>query len=694
MYNPDACSDTYCEWIELYNNGSFSVNLSAWKIDDNPFDDINITPYEYMVIARNKEKYEEFFGNNDSIWNGSDKNYSVVDGSFTLKNSGDTISLSNETDSYNVTYTNIATPGNSIELVSGTWIESFELGGTPGRKNTGIIVEDNETNTSQEVKLDVDIDISSENLSLGETLNITGKITNLVLIETNANLTIKIAKKIGSSWKYKWFIIENYPMNISNITTINYNWTLPNDLIKGDYKVLATLKYLGTNTRSDQKFFVNGLDDLGEHNLTIISIPNSIRFGDFTTIFVKFDSNNYDFEALSFVPYLYSPRWATIDLDDNTLRTRPYETNVAVNLENISRGTTTYLSLPLFSKRNCDSDFDSGNYKGKVRVYAFGEDIITEGFEIKLIDTNDAMCPKTITKYKSSGSSDSPIVVNPKQEKNSFTHDEVKFIIQTSENISREFEVKVKLENPTVDNKEFEMWSYIYSGSLALMKREENKEKIVLNSKQTKEITLNNKITRDEIPVKDYKIMVKIKSPNRESAKTYSTPVNLMISESKAKNKIKSFYTRAKKFNDKINLYAGCAENNMDLVLETSKKAIKKSCDKTVSFEVEIEDGPNLFFLSLSDNKTIHDTRKLLVLANKTGLTSYSDSFKIYDIINTYSNIKEPNGKTNLITGQAVNKPVTIYESSNIKLKKLIKYLLSSLFVVGIIMFIVRRNGE
>ena len=34
MYNPNQCSDTDCEWIEVYNNAEEAVELSTWKLNN------------------------------------------------------------------------------------------------------------------------------------------------------------------------------------------------------------------------------------------------------------------------------------------------------------------------------------------------------------------------------------------------------------------------------------------------------------------------------------------------------------------------------------------------------------------------------------------------------------------------------------------------------------------------------------
>ncbi len=91
MANPDAVSDTYGEWIEIYNNDSVQIELSAWVLADagtdshsiDPgFDFFAIEPGEYMVFGRNS----------DSTVNGgysADYEYS----GFSLANTADEIYL-------------------------------------------------------------------------------------------------------------------------------------------------------------------------------------------------------------------------------------------------------------------------------------------------------------------------------------------------------------------------------------------------------------------------------------------------------------------------------------------------------------------------------------------------------------------------------------------------------------------------
>src|SRR3990167_6112747 len=54
MYNPSIAQadDTDLEWVELYNTGSSAVDLTAWTLDGNNFDDVTIGAGEYLIVAR------------------------------------------------------------------------------------------------------------------------------------------------------------------------------------------------------------------------------------------------------------------------------------------------------------------------------------------------------------------------------------------------------------------------------------------------------------------------------------------------------------------------------------------------------------------------------------------------------------------------------------------------------------------
>jgi len=136
MYNPPG-TDADLEWIELYNNDAEAINISDWTIDNNPISDNVMQPGDYVVLARNKTAFDAYYGT---------LSCPVIDVTFVLANSGDTIVLCNSTGAEvdNVTYNaSLGADGNGKTLernAAGGWTESLADGGTPCELNSVTIV--------------------------------------------------------------------------------------------------------------------------------------------------------------------------------------------------------------------------------------------------------------------------------------------------------------------------------------------------------------------------------------------------------------------------------------------------------------------------------------------------------------------------------------------------------------------------
>jgi hypothetical protein len=95
MYDPEG-SDSQGEWIELYNNGSITYNITGWVItdsegsDDFIFPQLSFPPGNYIVI------YSGSGSNDTDFSDGVSKLYMWKAGAF-LENSGDDILLLNQT---------------------------------------------------------------------------------------------------------------------------------------------------------------------------------------------------------------------------------------------------------------------------------------------------------------------------------------------------------------------------------------------------------------------------------------------------------------------------------------------------------------------------------------------------------------------------------------------------------------------
>lgn len=216
MYNPKdsiQCSDSSCEWVELYNDGAEIVNLSEWKLDGNKFDDAIILPKEYIAIARKLtdssggQSFEFHWGNNDGIWDSLDGNHKSLDGYFALTNDpGDTITLidNNGKIASSVTYSNELANGNgySLGFYDGSWYESSVIGGTPGSENSIKEIPQEETkqeNTTEEA------DTATQN----DNSNIGIKSISPESIKFGENVSVEVSVYKGSTAKYAvYFYIE------------------------------------------------------------------------------------------------------------------------------------------------------------------------------------------------------------------------------------------------------------------------------------------------------------------------------------------------------------------------------------------------------------------------------------------------------------------------------------------------------
>ena len=130
MYNPE-CSDSYNEWIELYNPTNYSINLSGWSITDNYEEDsiepdfdhgngsLMIPPSGYAIITDHGTKAYENFTIPDNVIPLYVDDKGIGNG---LGNHGDKLVLKN---SFNETVDSVEwivdysdVPGNPAEQVS------------------------------------------------------------------------------------------------------------------------------------------------------------------------------------------------------------------------------------------------------------------------------------------------------------------------------------------------------------------------------------------------------------------------------------------------------------------------------------------------------------------------------------------------------------------------------------------------
>lgn len=139
MYNPNQCDDSDCEWVEIYNNGETSVDLSAWKLNNKQLEG-TLGSMQYLVIAKeltdgtdaDTDSFEKYWGNNDGVWDDAD-GFKAVQLSISLANSAGVVNLTNGNESDVFSYTSaMGANGNSYSLH-----RTLELGWEEGEANPG-----------------------------------------------------------------------------------------------------------------------------------------------------------------------------------------------------------------------------------------------------------------------------------------------------------------------------------------------------------------------------------------------------------------------------------------------------------------------------------------------------------------------------------------------------------------------------
>ncbi|MBP9711571.1 MAG: lamin tail domain-containing protein [Candidatus Pacebacteria bacterium] len=153
MYNPTG-GDTNVEWIELYNNGISSVDLSSWFITDydsswhfhtiSPENTATISAGGYAVLVHTSQSAFDVFKEKMPAYSGL-----LFRASFTLGNVSGRIGLSSDHSTIIGDTSYVGTietddTDKSLQFVSGEWVASIQ---TPGANNQPLPVASDSTSS-------------------------------------------------------------------------------------------------------------------------------------------------------------------------------------------------------------------------------------------------------------------------------------------------------------------------------------------------------------------------------------------------------------------------------------------------------------------------------------------------------------------------------------------------------------------
>ena len=525
MYNPDQCSDSDCEWIELYNSANESINLSEWKIDGNNFDDSIIEANGYVVIARNIGGYNSYY---------TSVNYTVVDGSFVLSNSGDIISLTNGTYTDTLDYSSTwGANGNNYTLekinpnetnTQDNWGTGLIKDGTPGMKNsvygTGgidysvILIDeflpnphgDDDAPMPQGEWIEL-YNSGDRAINLkwaffkdlfGHTIYITDTTTvDTTIILSNGFLVVYTNGFFGflnndGAEELKFYSKDNVLVNEVSYegSDEGSSWAKVDDYWQKTMPTPEEENVDHTGVK-DSKFDIEKIYDLGSDNIA--------KFGQ--TIRVKV--NVYKGDDTKSVVRL----WVA---DGDRKISKESKITISTKYTHIS------LAVPIQLKPNCNEKYDEGDYT--IFVGWTSESTAKDTFPIRIEDITSSMCEKVKVKSSSTTSS------------KKFIYELISKPLEVGAGNS--FETETKLTNNDDEDIHIDVWSYVYRGSKSYSgEREANQKSFVLKKAESRSVKLMNKLDSDA-KAGDYKFKVKIRKDNQKTTKDITESITVVGTES------------------------------------------------------------------------------------------------------------------------------------------------------------------
>nr|QNO57185.1 hypothetical protein HJKONFEM_00035 [Methanosarcinales archaeon ANME-1 ERB7] len=264
MYNPQG-TDADLEWIELYNNDAEAVNISDWTVDNNPISDNVMQPGDYVVLARNKTAFEDYYGA---------LSCSVIEVRLGLTNDpGDTIVLCNITGAEvdNVTYNaslGADENGKTLErTATGVWAESPVEGGTPCAE-TGemIVIPFSSWGPPVIYTYNITVDtMNPENVGKNATTRL---FTATEMIDNESYYVVRISKPSGTTKMYISMDGENEDNLVKRVVTEISNLTFDPAFVMWDFPLMAEKTW--TTTSNVTSILVNETGSEIQVNFTAV----------------------------------------------------------------------------------------------------------------------------------------------------------------------------------------------------------------------------------------------------------------------------------------------------------------------------------------------------------------------------------------------------------------------------------------
>ena len=483
---------------------------------------------------------------------------------------------------------------------------------------------------------------NNENYNLNETVFWAAQI--FPLQNETGNLTISFQKR-NSQFSENIFEVEN--LNLNENLIFNGNFTISDESIEGIYKIRGKFKYSNKyfDSRDTGQFWLNGLKDLGPTNITVLSLTNNLKFGDFGIIFSKFFVGNYNLNAVRFLAY-GSPKQILSDLSGKGITTGDWNASTAVEISDVKRGQEIYVAVPALLKANCDSTYEDGMHRIRLRAYdSEGKVLATTDVNLDIAGKENIFCPQSQA-FKTTAATTNAIGIT-KSEAIKIEIAELPTNVQAG----TAFVSKVKLTNLDNSTKSFDVYSYIYKGQKLLTEGgwTGNKQTLSIKGQSSETVSLQNTIKQAATVEKhNFKVRAIIGDEKVDATSTIEISEGNSSTITEKSAEIKSFYTRARNFNvgKQIKLYT-TIENNKNL--EANYKLNLENVEQEISLTPKSSERFE-FNVTLPDSSEV--TYNLMLLENSLVTDTKSLAFKITNSENQIEETEEDFG--NQITGDVV----------------------------------------
>ncbi len=529
MYDPSICTDTRCEWFEIYNPGDSDINLNKCMVNGRNLTG-ELSPAEYLILARNKQNVSYFFNVSETI---------ILEHTFSLANAGGTIIVTgaeNCVDAFNYTSYAAFADGNNKTLEKnqeGVWKESLIDGGTPGKENSVREISSERAGNDNESD-----EISQEGLSQ-ESVNVT-----LSAISCDIDLNIKVLNQTlvyenGQSLKFKPvlnnksfpFVIEYWIEDLfgkavkNQLNTTNTNKKSWKTNIEEEDRVffIKAVVYPGCNDTNETNNVAEEMFVVMKKNRGEIS-SSSTAEGNSTLNITETNPQTAHFGEVIMV-----------DIEAYKGSTNKYSLSAWVEKEGkvISEKTKFHLktkntfyklALPVQIKPNCNAKIEDGT----ATLIVEGLGTSTEK-ELEIEGMSKDVCRES-TVY----------VEKKEMEKTAGKKKNVFTILDLPAEIHPGEAVRVKVQAQSKDDAEYKVWSYLYRGNKCYScfsgEREDN---AVLFSVDENEVEVAEMLVKadQDLEEGEYTLMVKYKKDGQKTVKSITQKMYVQKrTETKAAN--------------------------------------------------------------------------------------------------------------------------------------------------------------